>query len=225
MITDNKRLPAKIRWLSLGIVFFALCLFTACAELDEYFTGDPRYESLEEVQASERSSNMSQGGGMMPDANSIEQMRASRMGSLNRSPGGGGMSGGMSGSAGQSSQNRQPKEDTQALQAGIEAYNIGDYNQAIGKLDQFINRHPNSDSVPEALFFLGQSYYRIKDYQKAMTTYKKIDSNFSLYPKAGEALYKVGKCLEALGNKDFAVRVFKKVATKYPSFNKDNIKD
>jgi tol-pal system protein YbgF len=131
----------------------------------------------------------------------------------------------MAGGMGQSGQNRQSKEDTQLLQAGTEAYNIGDYNQAIGKLDQFINRYPDSDSVPEALFFLGQSYYRMKDYQKAMTTYKKIDSNFSLYPKAGEALYKVGKCLEALGNKDFAVRVFKKVAAKYPSFNKDNIKD
>ncbi len=208
----------------MGIVFLALCLFTACAELDEYFTGDPRYDSLEEVQASERTSNMSQGGGggMMPDANSIEQMRSSRMGSLNRSPGGGGMAGGM---GGQSTQNSQPPEDTQLLQAGIEAYNIGDYNQAIGKLDQFINRYPDSDSIPEALFFLGQSYYRMKDYQKAMTTYKKIDSNFSLYPKAAEALYKVGKCLEALGNKDFAARVFKKVAAKYPSFNKDNIKD
>ncbi len=221
MIMNKNSISTKRGWFSVGIIFLTLGLLSACAFLDEDTGGDPRYGSVGEVQANERSGNISQAGGMMPDANSIEQMRASRMGSLNRSPGGG-MGGAMGGQSGQS---RQPQENTQALQTGIDAYNIGNYSEAAGKLKQFIDQTPDSDAMPEALFFLGQSYYRAKDYQRAMTTFKKIDSNFSLYPKAAEALYMVGKCLEIMGNKEIAKRVFKKVAAKYPAFNKDNITD
>jgi tol-pal system protein YbgF len=102
---------------------------------------------------------------------------------------------------------------------------VGDYQGAEKNLKLFLDKHPASDSTPEALFFLGETYFRMKEYQKAMTTYKKIDSNFSLYPKAGEALYKAGKCLELLGNKSLAERVYKKVSAKYPSFDKNSIKD
>ncbi len=169
----------------LGILLSVFCLICACAEFDE-----PVYDSVEDVRANERSSNLSQRQGMIPDTSMIEQMRTSRMASLNQSDGAR-----MPGSARQTGQNKQQKENTQNLQSGIEAYNLGDYKGAINKLKQFVDQHPASDSTPEAIFHLGESHYRLKEYQKAMNYYKNIDSNFSLYPRAGEALYRVGKCL------------------------------
>ena len=210
----------------LGMLFLALCLVTACAGWEEDYADDAEGRFAQ--------SSMGPGGGgmsqrgMSPDVNMVEQMRASRMSSLSRSPGISAIrampeSGGQVSS--QTSRTRQPKEDKTLLEAGIEAYNVSDYKGAVEKLRQFLDKYPASDSTPEGLFFLGESYYRQKEYQKAMTIYKKIDVNFSPYPRAGEALYKAGKCLEALGNSVSAVRVYKKVANKYPSFNPDSIKD
>lgn len=207
-----------------------LGLLAGCASWEDFEDGDDYGYTGESQEKRGPGSGgpMSRGGGMAPQASMIEQMRSSRMASLNQTPGMG-ASGGVSKStiqrSSQSSQYKQPKEDTRILKAGIEAYNIGDYNGAVEKLKNFVDHFPASDSTPEAHFFLGESYYRMKEYQKALTNYKKIDSNFSLYPRAGEALYKAGKCLEAMGNEKLAKRVYKKVTAKYPSFKPDSIKD
>jgi tol-pal system protein YbgF len=221
--------PRKARWFYPGALFLITYL-AGCAGLDEFLGEETTYNYTQTSGGSGGSGGGQRGG--MPDGNMVAQMRSSRMSSLNRTPGavGGGMAGGGTAKSGgnataRSSRNKQPKEDTRQLQAGVEAYNIGDYKTAVKRFKQFLDLNTTSDSAPEALFFLGESYYRMKNYQKAMTSYKKIDSNYSLYPRAGEALYKAGKCLESLGNTTLAKRVFKKVAAKYPSFNKDNIKD
>ena len=202
-----------------GVMILIACFITSCAWLDEEFIDQTGIAQPERQEG---------GGGRMPDANRVQMMRQERMTSLNQAPGGGVVntrSSSVKQNKTPSSTNKAPKEDTSFLKAGKEAYNVGDYKEAENKLKQFIDKYSASDSTPEALFFLGETYFRVKNYKKALTTYKKIDSEFSPYPKAGEALYKAGKCLEMLGQGSIAKRVFKKVTTKYPSFNPDNIID
>lgn len=225
---QNKKFARPRLYPLLGMLLLILSLLAGCAAWED-FEEENDYSYMEGAPSDRVNSDAaSRSGGMIPNKSMIERMRSSRMSTLNQSPGTG-MNGGVSKTesprSSQSRQSSQPKEDTQTLQTGIEAYNIGDYNGAIEKFKKFVDQYPASDSTPEALFFLGESYYRMKEYQEAITNYKKIDNNFSLYPRAGEALFKAGKCLEAMGKEKLAKRVFKKVTAKYPSFKPDSIKD
>lgn len=204
--------------------FLMFCLIAGCAGFDEDFENEQSFVG--------QSNTRSQGMG--PGASRIDQMRAARMSSLgsggssvsaNRSGGSSGNFGSTNQNTDQSRQQKAPKEDTRFLQSGVESYNIGNYQEAIGALTQFYNQYPASDSTPEALFFLGESYFKLGNYQKALTAYKKVDIDFTRYPRAGEALYKAGKCLAAMGNKTIAKRVFKKIKTKYPNFDPKSIRD
>jgi len=225
---QKKKLGRHRLYLLLGVLFLSVSILNGCAAWED-FEEENDYNYMEGSPSDMvNSDGASQSGRMIPNLSTIERMRSSRMTSLNQTPGTGmnsGVSKTESPRSSQSRQSSQPKEDTRTLQAGIESYNIGDYNGAIEKFKKFVDQYPASDSTPEALFFLGESYYRMKEYQQAITNYKKVDNNFSLYPRAGEALFKAGKCLEAMGKEKLAKRVFKKVTAKYPSFKPDSIKD
>ena len=83
----------------------------------------------------------------------------------------------------------------------------------------FVATHPNHRLAGNALYWLGETHYVRKNYAEAARVF--LDS-YRRYPKGNKApdnLFKLGKSLGAVGEKDSACAAFKKLKEAYPTAN------
>lgn len=90
------------------------------------------------------------------------------------------------------------------FEAAKSAYFNQDYNRALTSLSSFINNYPQSARVSEAKYYQGESYYRTKDYGKALDVYVAVyaDKTFAFANKVvsrlAELEYKRGSYQQAI---------------------------
>ena len=80
----------------------------------------------------------------------------------------------------------------------------------------FLSEYPNSDLAPNARFWLGESYFGKKDFQKAIDSYDKVELDYPRSEKVPAAILKKGYAYLALKDKKRASSAFKQVVTLYP---------
>ena len=81
----------------------------------------------------------------------------------------------------------------------------------------FLDKYPKDRLVPDAVFYLGESYFDRNRYREAAEQYLKISSDYSKAAKAPESLLRLGQSLDKLGAKEQACAAFAEVGRKYPS--------
>ena len=59
-------------------------------------------------------------------------------------------------------------------------------------LQQFLEDDPQSGLVPNALYWIGESYYQEKNYAQAILTFKDVTRRFPKHHKAAASLLKIG---------------------------------
>jgi tol-pal system protein YbgF len=92
------------------------------------------------------------------------------------------------------------------------------YDKAMGYFDEFVNRYPDDEMVPEALYQSGLCYYRLEYYKEAMARWNRLVKEHPQHALAPEALYQVGKTYFGLGNYDEAAAQLQLLIDKYPQF-------
>jgi tol-pal system protein YbgF len=75
---------------------------------------------------------------------------------------------------------------------------------------------PKVKKLEEATFLRGESYYKLKQYKKAIVEYSKFPEKFSRSSRMPEVLYKIGLSFEALSMKDEAKGFYQELLEKYP---------
>ncbi len=93
------------------------------------------------------------------------------------------------------------------------------YESAAVEFENFLRDHEFDDLSPEALYYLGESHYRLENYQAALNAYKKINKIFPIYPLAPDALYRTAKCYEKLNQPEISRSILKRLKAKYPQFD------
>ncbi len=91
------------------------------------------------------------------------------------------------------------------------------YDQAEMALRRFIQSHPRDKLVPDATYFLGESYLQRSRFREAAEQFLKVSTDYTRAAKAPDALYKLGLSLAALGAKDQACATFAELDRKYPA--------
>lgn len=81
----------------------------------------------------------------------------------------------------------------------------------------FILSYPKHTLSDNAQYWIGETYYSEKDYQKALIEFKKVVDNYPSENKAADALLKVGFSYLELNNREKGLEVFKIVMEQYPS--------
>jgi len=104
----------------------------------------------------------------------------------------------------------------ESLNKGRQLYTQKDFNQAVKELDAFIKENEEADEVPEALLYLGNSYFELQNWEKAALAYKRIDQHYYPYPLAPQASLKLAQCYENMGQPKLAEAVRKNMKDKYP---------
>lgn len=92
----------------------------------------------------------------------------------------------------------------------------GDLEGARQGFAGFLDEFPNSNFAPNARFWLGESYYGKKDFQKAIDAYDKVEVDYPSSEKVPAAILKKGYAYLAMKDKKRASSAFKQVVTLYP---------
>ena len=81
---------------------------------------------------------------------------------------------------------------------------------------RFIQSHPRDRLVPDAMYWLGESYLQRNRAREAAEQFLNVSTEHPKAAKAPDALLKLGVSLNALGAQDRACAVFAELDRKYP---------
>ncbi len=81
---------------------------------------------------------------------------------------------------------------------------------------QFLQSHPRDRMVPNATYWLGETYFRRNRHKDAAEQYLKVTTDHARSAVAPDAMLRLGMSLGALGARDQACATYAQLGVKYP---------
>ena len=97
-----------------------------------------------------------------------------------------------------------------------ETFQKGNLEGARTKFEAFLKQYPNTELSDNAQFWIGETYYLKKDYEKAILEYEKAIAKYPEGDKIPAALFKQAVSFLELGDKMNARNLLKRVIERYP---------
>jgi tol-pal system protein YbgF len=97
-----------------------------------------------------------------------------------------------------------------------ELYKNGKYFECRKKFNEFLKLYPNDDLSDNALYWISESYYAQREYQKSIDTIEKLIGKYPSGNKVPDATFKLAIDYKELGNTDKAISILKKLIADYP---------
>lgn len=110
----------------------------------------------------------------------------------------------------------QSGDERTAYDAAFSQLKAGQYVESARLFQEFLAAHPNGAYAPNALYWLGESYYVTQNYQLAQEQFQSLLDRYPTHDKAAGALLKVGLAQYGLKQVDAAERTLADVANRYP---------
>jgi tol-pal system protein YbgF len=99
----------------------------------------------------------------------------------------------------------------------LQAFQSGQYPQAEEGFKAFMAANPGHRLTPDAVFYIGETYFQRSQPRQAAEQYLKVSTDFSKSSRAPESLVRLGQTLVALGNTEQACATFEKFGRDYPN--------
>lgn len=109
-----------------------------------------------------------------------------------------------------------PAEAAAQYNKGLEILKAGQIEAARKAFTDFLAQNPSSPLVPNALYWLGETWYADKNFPQAILTFKEVTRRFPEHHKAAAALLKIGMSYERTGDTDNAAFYWKALLDGYP---------
>jgi len=97
-----------------------------------------------------------------------------------------------------------------------ESFYKGDIEGARRKFEAFLKQYPNTELSDNAQFWIGETYFFRKDFEKAILEYEKTIVKYPEGDKVPAALFKQALAFLELGEKTNAKSLLKRVIERYP---------
>jgi len=97
-----------------------------------------------------------------------------------------------------------------------ETFHKGDLEGARRKFEAFLKQYPNTELSDNAQFWIGETYFLKKDFERAILEYEKAMVKYPEGDKIPAALFKQALAFLELGDKTNARNLLKRVIEKYP---------
>ncbi len=91
-----------------------------------------------------------------------------------------------------------------------------DYRKAIARLNYFLRKHPQSKYADNAQYWIGESYYALKEFDQAILEYDAVRRKYPSGNKVPAALLKQGFAFAELGDKVDARLILQELIARYP---------
>ena len=105
----------------------------------------------------------------------------------------------------------------------LATFKRGNIKTAKDKFNKFIASFPDSSYKVNALFWIGECFYKVNDYAEAIIKYDEIIASHPQHPKAASALLKQGFAFLQLGDATDGKLILEKVITNYPKSDQAEI--
>lgn len=103
-----------------------------------------------------------------------------------------------------------------AYEAAFDALKSGRYAESAQQFQAFLQAYPSGTYAPNALYWLGESYYVTQNYALAQQQFQALLDRYPTHDKAPGALLKVGLSQYGLKQFDAAERTLGDVTARYP---------
>jgi tol-pal system protein YbgF len=103
-----------------------------------------------------------------------------------------------------------------AYQAAFDTLKSGQYAQSAQQFQAFLAQYPDGAYAPNALYWLGESYYVTQNYDLAQQQFQALLQRYPTHDKASAALLKLGLAQYGARQYDAAEATLAAVAQQYP---------
>jgi len=115
-----------------------------------------------------------------------------------------------------------PSADT-LYSNGLRDITSGKYDLARSEFEDYLKFYGDTDLASNAQFYLGEIFYKQKQYVDAVAAYDKVLTNYPKSFKLGPARLRKGMALIELGQKTAGVRELREVVKRYPGSDEDRL--
>lgn len=91
-----------------------------------------------------------------------------------------------------------------------------EYDKAISGFRNFLGSCQQHDNVPNAHYWIGESYYMLDKFAEAIVAFDILANDYRSSPNIDRALYKLARSHEELDHKDQARSVYRQLVDDYP---------
>ena len=110
----------------------------------------------------------------------------------------------------------QTMKEVEEFQALLNMVNAEDYRGAASGFMGFLRKYPSSPFAGSAQYWVGESFFSMGDFTKAIAEFQILVDKYSQNPKVKEAIYKQGSAFLRLKKLPEAKLFFQKVIAAYP---------
>lgn len=110
-------------------------------------------------------------------------------------------------------------DESKAYDAALGLFKSGNYQGAIDGFQGFVGAHPNSQLAPSAYYWIGNSYFNLRDYKNAIANQQKLVSQYPDSAKVPDALLNIASCQQGMGDASAAKKTLGSIVAKYPLSN------
>jgi tol-pal system protein YbgF len=103
-----------------------------------------------------------------------------------------------------------------AYQAASDTLKSGQYAESARQFQAFLARYPDGSYAPNALYWLGESYYVTQNYELAQQQFQALLQRYPTHDKASAALLKLGLAQYGAKQYDAAEATLTAVQQQYP---------
>jgi len=100
--------------------------------------------------------------------------------------------------------------------AALTQLRSGNDGQAALQFTEFVAQHPSHPQAAAAQNYIGEAFYRQRDFRQAAAEFQKTVDNYTQAPPVSEALLKIGLCQRALGDAAAAKAAWEQVIKQFP---------
>lgn len=104
---------------------------------------------------------------------------------------------------------------TSAFNLAYNDYLDGRFELAVAGFQRFLKDFPTASLVPSAHYWLGESYYGMKDYVHAMQAFERVVDEYPRSEKVAPALFKLGLAAAEVGDTQRARGLLKRVIEEF----------
>ena len=123
-------------------------------------------------------------------------------------------------SSGHADGSRDASTDTmgenRAFEAAYAFYKAENYQYAASAFSDFLKAYPQSVHEANVHYWMGNSYFLLKDYKNCLNSYETLVGKFPDHPRAAEAMLNVAECQLELKNKMAAKKTLKQLISQFP---------
>jgi tol-pal system protein YbgF len=103
-----------------------------------------------------------------------------------------------------------------AYEAAFDRLKAGRYDESARAFQQFLGQFPDGALTPNAVYWLGESYYATQNYELAAQQFRSLLERFPAHDKAAGAMLKLALSQYGMGQQDAAEATLAQVVRSYP---------